>query len=890
MIPYIRSTGSNNIINCNCDLIIFAEYGTPLLISLVDIAIKNKKICSDLIENKYGGLYLKDREDISFEKSLHTYNGKFRFKSERVDNINTHTMIYNTEIDNYCIDWENEGFERVITKFLRNKYFLPVTEEIVSEVKKLHNEIKKHTYSSYGVFRECEVFTNNPIFKDVKCYSVNVSYFKEYLLKINIFNNESDFDWNTIEDIEDYLYTFSNPIKEKLKSNINILYNPKNINRYMFEGKYKPFMGQIPIIQSGIEVLKHCKGNQYVYLAGQQGVGKTLITSKVNHCYFKDKNKLNYCTLIVAPAITLTQWKEELINSISDKIDIVIIKKTIDFIKWYKQHCVNKKIIVDKPTYLIVGKETFKLSYKKIAGVNIKKKKIKRTVKDEYWYSRFGANSPSSYKEVVEIIKTAICPKCGLPLKNPLNKKEDIYFSSTDFEGSPKKSTYKCTNCNEVLWQGTYGKTMKTSIIDYIKRKNIHFDSIIQDEIHESGNSGSIIGNASRTLLQYTKKNILLSGTTNNGYASNLHNLFLGLMPRKLLKYNTIDIKDFVKEYGTLQAISKRKDGEYYRYGRSQIKESDFKEIEGINTQVFTKYMIENYVFSELDDLTKDYPELEYLKREYPYLNTDKKVLPPINEYYIPIAQIDDISHSTNQIFDRIEKANAFNAKMYEDSILKHYVNNPFSWDIIHVEGTENTSSQDIQPKNYDNKIILPKEEKLMELIKNEHSEGRKCWIYCDFNNGGDYMNGETLPDRLQRLLEEKGYKVFQLKPSVKTYDRKEVINKNKDKYDVFISNMKLVKVGINLQFCPTYIFYMPSYFVLEVSQASRRGMRANSTLENRIYHLYYENTIENKIMKRYERKMAESNAIVGKFDVVLEEDKDIRTMSKLANEINNKL
>ena len=151
-------------------------------------------------------------------------------------------------------------------------------------------------------------------------------------------------------------------------------------------------------------------------------------------------------------------------------------------------------------------------------------------------------------------------------------------------------------------------------------------------------------------------------------------------------------------------------------------------------------------------------------------------------------------------------------------------------------------------------------------------------------------MNGETLPDRLERILREKGYRVFQLKPSVKTYDRKEVIDKNKDKYDIFISNMKLVKVGINLQFCPTYIFYMPSYFVNEVSQASRRGMRVNSTLENRIYHLYYENTVESLIMERYERKIAESNAIVGKFNVVIEDKKDIRTISKMANEINKKL
>ena len=115
------------------------------------------------------------------------------------------------------------------------------------------------------------------------------------------------------------------------------------------------------------------------------------------------------------------------------------------------------------------------------------------------------------------------------------------------------------------------------------------------------------------------------------------------------------------------------------------------------------------------------------------------------------------------------------------------------------------------------------------------------------------------------------------------------VIEKNKDSYDVFICNPRLVNVGFNLVFCPTYIFYMPSYRVDIVSQASRRGYRANSTLENRIYHLYYENTVENDIIKRYQRKLAESNAINGKFNVTIEDDENIRTASQFSSKLSIK-
>ena len=72
------------------------------------------------------------------------------------------------------------------------------------------------------------------------------------------------------------------------------------------------------------------------------------------------------------------------------------------------------------------------------------------------------------------------------------------------------------------------------------------------------------------------------------------------------------------------------------------------------------------------------------------------------------------------------------------------------------------------------------------------------------------------------------------------------------------------------------------------VSQSNLRGYRANSTLENRIYHLYYENSCENGIIKRYQRKIAESKAIVGEFNVTLENDDSIRTASKFGKKIND--
>lgn len=835
---YIETNESGSVSSCNIDLFATGGFG-GIVISLYDIQSRVKKVVADIrimaSKSSLISLSIHDYNNMSFK-----INEKYFYCKDIKSKIETsgkycHAIIYALDLNCVGIWWGDNQIEDELCNYIKNKMYFPITNDII--------------YNSINKFSLGKTFTNNENYKNFIVY-----YFYNYdnnnkfnLNDVDVpkeyYQYSTNYNWDDIGSMDDYINVFYKNIEYKLKNNIKTLFNPNNISRYMFDGKVKPYKGQIPVIQSGIEVLKN---NKSLYLSSQMGYGKSLITLWILNSYFKEKNKNNYSVLIIAPAITLVQWKNEISNAIKEKCDVYIIRSTNDFIDMYKKN-------IDKPTFYIVGKETFKLDSKKNPGVNYKVIEIK--IHDD--------RRPWIYSTVKN--NFAICPLCGKPILNTFVKKRTEYLTKEDFEsGKPKKSNYKCNNCGAVLWQNTYEKTKKTSLINYIKVKNISFNMVVCDEAHEGNKNSSIIGNATKTILRSSKKCILLSGTMNNGYASSLHNILMAIVPQKLKADKCLNIKDFISKYGTLSATLDKEDKDYRVSGKIELADGRFNEVEGINPVVFTKYFSENFIFSTLKDLEKD--------------------LPDIDTTYIPIQQNDDVINNTNKLISDFKNADSFNYKMYEDSIVKHYLNNPYEWDCIPVKDSV------VYPTNINRDSLLPKENVVLDICKKEVLEKRKCWIYTDFtgeNGSGQYMIGKNIVYYLKKMLEDNGVKVFWLKPNVSPIDRKELIDNNKDKYDVFISNPKLVNVGINMEWCGTYIVFTPSYRMDIIEQATHRGYRANSNIKNKIYILYYENSIEKAINERYQRKLAESRAIEGKFDVEIEKD-DIRTASKFSKHLND--
>lgn len=767
---------------------------------------------------------------------------------------------------------------------------------------------------------------------------------------------------------------------------------------------------QYELWAAGMKILE---SERFLYLSLTMGAGKTASSLKINKYTCRNTlKKENHLTFILAPQSTITQWVGEIdliekgLGHSKAEYDIIFLKTIDDLIEFRRKYTITKPIIdvttgrvkkyktffdktlIEKPTYILSGKETFKLSQLKRPSF-----KIRLDDKNDAFPT------------------TLICPNCGQIIytekktkkgivKNPLDFSDyfEIKKNSKSPSKSPKKSNMFCTNCTKkmseakefkeaekerkatasssgmeykktyienpedenkkiypktnTIWGIDYNsdnyirdkiyfkmksptnkfrdpkivsrleerqvkinrikeyyklkqfvtrelskeekaigykpkdyklKNKKVAITEFLKKRKLEFDTTIIDEAHEANSSDSLIGTAQKLIFKFSKKIILLSGTANNGYASSLHNLLSSAMPAKLIADGTYDRQAFISKYGILQAI-RNVDETGKLSGKTAITDSDYMETEGINPVVFTRFLAKNFIM----------------------INTLKQLdlpLPELIEEYVPVKMDKRVENNISDISNQVRSVSPLADKMLTASIYKNYINNPYSWKNFQVKTTDESGAkyyEEIYVKNIDREEMeySPKDYELLRIIKNEKREKRKVFIFSDFINGGEYIKEEewenskklkkvTINDRLVKLLSSEGIKCCVITTNTaKVVDRKNWIETHKGEYDVFICQPQLVNVGLNLVFCPTYIVYTPYYRYDIISQATRRGYRANSTDENRIFHLYFSNSCEETIIDRYQRKLAEAKAIEGDFAVKIEEGKNVRTLSKVSAEI----
>ncbi|WP_026653373.1 DEAD/DEAH box helicase [Butyrivibrio proteoclasticus] len=400
------------------------------------------------------------------------------------------------------------------------------------------------------------------------------------------------------------------------------------------------------------------------------------------------------------------------------------------------------------------------------------------------------------------------------------------------------------------------------------------FDFTILDEAHKYEAGGSAQSIAAHALMLASSFTLCLTGTISNGKADSFFYLLYMLDPRRMKKkgYDYNGVMDFARQYGCVETVYEAKSR---RYGYGNDDEDEFRSMSkgrviksprikpGISPLLFTDFLLDKAVFLDLSDLSS--------------------YLPKLKEEVVLTEEPDNVKASYSRVIDNLKTASkekggrALLSTMLQFGLSypdKPYGYNPIMHPLFADTLVTNVPSHDEYVSD-NMSTLLPKEEKLIEIVQDEIAQDRNCFIYCAYT-GNEEMN---ITGRLQTLVEEKcnlkGQVLVMNSTSPVATKREEFIRqKASEGIKVFICNMKLVETG--LDFCfkyngahynyPTIIFYQLTYELAVMWQASRRHYRLNQTEECHTYYMATEGTLQQLAIQIMAEKQVAASAIQGKF------------------------
>jgi hypothetical protein len=140
---------------------------------------------------------------------------------------------------------------------------------------------------------------------------------------------------------------------------------------------------------------------------------------------------------------------------------------------------------------------------------------------------------------------------------------------------------------------------------------------------------------------------------------------------------------------------------------------------------------------------------------------------------------------------------------------------------------------------------LYSKERKLIEEIRRELAEERRCQVFAVYTQKHD------VTARLQRILASEGIRTEILRASVDTSKREAWYARQiREGVQVVISHPKLVETGLDLLDFPTILFYESGYSLHTLRQPSGRSWRIGQRRPVRVKSLCYEGTTQTACLR----------------------------------------
>ena len=433
----------------------------------------------------------------------------------------------------------------------------------------------------------------------------------------------------------------------------------------------------------------------------------------------------------------------------------------------------------------------------------------------------------------------------------------------------------QCRPFHSPLWQADADKIRRMAPIEFVGRYMPGwFDYAVCDEIHQlAGDTAQ--GNALGTLASCTDRIVGLTGTLLGGYADDLFNtlfrLEAGGMKEHGYEWGTTGRSAFTQDYGVLETITKIEPAEN-RCSKAKTT-SVVRRKPGASPVLFGEFLMRLCAFVFLEDISGE--------------------LPPYEESYISIRMDALMMSAYRELEDDIRKAlkkHRGNRSVLSTMLntLLLYPDHPYGLGTLY--GTEfdpelkrNVQFVIAETRDLPEDQLYSKERKLIEEIRKELAEGRRCQLFAVYTQKHD------VTARLQRILTNEGIRTSVLRASVDTSKREAWYARQiKEGVQVVISHPKLVETGLDLLDFPTIIFYESGYSLHTLRQASRRSWRIGQRRPVRVKFLCYEGTMQTACLRLMGKKLLVALTMEGKFagEGLQNIDEDDDMLSAMAREL----
>ncbi len=604
--------------------------------------------------------------------------------------------------------------------------------------------------------------------------------------------------------LADFLDGWGDVLKSQVIKNMNPVYQPKAEDDWDRQARTRlarllrsPFDAQIRRGILPVARALYKEDRKGAFLVGEMGTGKTIMSLAIATLDPKPAKRI----LIQCPGHLVGKWLREAEHTVPACICHNLNNQEMDLLIANKQRP-SRPLATE---IWVIGKERAKLHYQRKIGT----------------ITRLGAEC---------------CPDCGQP----------VTYRATDRAPS-------CEHCQAGMWSADPERNRRFAKAEFIKRylPRDFFDLVILDEVHELKGGDTAQGQAMSCLIARSRKVLALTGTLMGGFAKDLFFLLWRMFPRQMAGcgFTYGRTIGFAERYGVVQRTYAGNDYDLTfnqaSIGRKSAK-ARVKEAPGISPLLLPDLLLECSAFVRLGDVSEVLPDYDEIIVSVPLGND-------LQELYQQLA---------TELTAATQKALAIGDMRLLGKMLQSLLAYPDGCRIEETVTLERGGVEEVIASAPALVIdLLPKEERLLEILAAERKEGRKAAIFLEHTGTRDLL--PTLEERLRK----NGFAPLVLRgQAVKPENREDWLRKNlaTGQYDCLLCNPNLVKTGLDLLDFPTIIFFQCGYSVFTLRQASRRSWRIGQSQPVRVFFMAYAETMQEKALALMAQKMETSLAVEG--------------------------